>query len=169
MRFCRPEPFGESSSITWNCEAKISTPIPASIPWMTAGDTARNTCPTRNNPAAICTTPARRTMIPSVATPNSCTNCHTMTASPAAGPLTCSGEPAMAPTTMPPTMPVTSPAAGGSPDAIATPMQRGRATRKTTTEARASAPRQERQDGHVACVLVIVICSDRDGEVALRR
>lgn len=108
-------------------------------------------------------------MIPSVATPNSCTNCHTMTASPAAGPLTCSGEPAIAPTTMPPTIPVTSPAAGGSPEAIATPMQRGSATRNTTTEARASAPRQERQDGHVACVLVITVRSNGDGEVALRR
>ena len=63
-----------------------------------------------------------------------------MTASPAAGPLTWSGAPPIAPTRSPPTIPVTSPATGGAPDAIAIPMQSGRATKKTTTDARRSRP-----------------------------
>ena len=37
---------------------------------------------------------------------------------PAAGPLTCSGEPAIVATTRPPIIPVMSPAAGGAPDAL---------------------------------------------------
>src|SRR6266550_9363754 len=62
----------------------------------------------------------------------------TMTARPAAGPLTWRGEPARKPTTMPPMMPVRIPAAGGAPEAKAMPMQRGSATRKTTREAERS-------------------------------
>ena len=54
-----------------------------------------------------------------------------MTVSPAAGPLTCSGEPASAPTTRPPTMPVIRPAATGTPEAMAMPMHNGSATRNT--------------------------------------
>jgi hypothetical protein len=59
----------------------------------------------------------------------------TSTANPAAGPLTCNGEPAIQPTTSPPMMPVIKPLAGGMPEAMAMPMHRGRATRNTTTEA----------------------------------
>ena len=44
----------------------------------------------------------------------------------------------MKPTTRPPMMPVIKPAAGGAPEAMAMPMQSGSATRKTTTDARAS-------------------------------
>src|SRR5258707_13639205 len=62
----------------------------------------------------------------------------TMTARPAAGPLTWRGEPARKPTTMPPMMPVRIPAAGGAPGGKAMPMQRGSATRKTTREAERS-------------------------------
>src|SRR5581483_3424044 len=61
-----------------------------------------------------------------------------MTASPAAGPLTWRGHPESEPATNPPTIPVISPAAGGAPEAMAMPMQRGSATRNTTIEARAS-------------------------------
>src|SRR5690349_8516389 len=58
-----------------------------------------------------------------------------MTARPAAGPLTCNGEPASAPTTMPPMMPVIRPFSAGTPDATAMPMHRGIATRNTTMDA----------------------------------
>lgn len=62
----------------------------------------------------------------------------TMTARPAAGPLTDNDEPDSEPTTRPPTMPATSPANTGAPDADAMPMQSGNATRKTTRPAGAS-------------------------------
>ncbi len=67
--------------------------------------------------------------------PCSRTSSNTMTARPAAGPLTCSGEPASAPTTMPPMMPVIRPFSGGTPEATAMPMHRGIATRNTTIDA----------------------------------
>ena len=63
---------------------------------------------------------------------------YTITVRPAAGPLTCSGQPAIVPTTNPPMMPVIRPAATGAPDAIAIPMHNGRATRNTTIEAKKS-------------------------------
>ncbi len=56
----------------------------------------------------------------------------TITASPAAGPLTPRAEPLAAPTTMPPTMPAIRPEASGAPDASAMPRHSGTATRKTT-------------------------------------
>jgi hypothetical protein len=62
----------------------------------------------------------------------------TITARPAAGPLTWRGEPASGPTTMPPMMPVRMPAAGGAPEARAMPIHRGSATRKTTSDAERS-------------------------------
>ena len=46
-----PLPAGLSSTMTWNWLAKISTPMPASMPWMTAGETARNHWPQFNRPA----------------------------------------------------------------------------------------------------------------------
>jgi hypothetical protein len=69
-----------------------------------------------------------------------------MTASPAAGPLTCSGEPASAPTTMPPMMPVIRPFSGGTPEATAIPMHNGMATRKTTIDAVKSRRKTLRRD-----------------------
>src|SRR5262245_50358817 len=54
---------------------------------------------------------------------------------PAAGPLTCKGEPEKKPTTRPPMIPVRMPAETGKPHASAMPMHKGRATRKTTSEA----------------------------------
>ncbi|MNE83797.1 hypothetical protein D3C80_1806440 [compost metagenome] len=73
-----------------------------------------------------------------MATPCWRTSSNTSTARPAAGPLTCNGEPASQPTTSPPMIPVIRPLAGGSPEAMAMPMHRGRATRNTTTEANSS-------------------------------
>jgi hypothetical protein len=60
---------------------------------------------------------------------------RTMTASPAAGPLTPSGEPLAMPTTMPPTTPAMSPDRRGAPEARAMPRQSGTATRNTTMDA----------------------------------
>jgi hypothetical protein len=77
-------------------------------------------------------------MGPSAEKPRSWMISKTMTARPAAGPLTWRGEPAIEPTTMPPMMPVRMPAAGWAPEAKAMPMQRGSATRKTTSEAERS-------------------------------
>ncbi len=109
------------------------------MPWMTAGETARNHWPNFNMPAAnwikACEQHDRAEHLDAVRL-DEFVNEH---GKPAAGPLTCNGEPAITPTTMPPMMPVMMPAVGGRPEASAMPMQSGRATRKTTTEARRSA------------------------------
>ena len=76
--------------------------------------------------------------MPSISNPNRWTISYTITVRPAAGPLTCNGEPASDPTTIPPTIPVIRPAATGTPEAIAIPMQSGNATRKTTIDAKKS-------------------------------
>lgn len=60
---------------------------------------------------------------------------RTMTARPAAGPLTPRADPLAAPTTMPPTIPAMMPENKGAPDARAMPRQSGVATRNTTTAA----------------------------------
>ena len=57
---------------------------------------------------------------------------NTITANPAAGPLTPNGEPLAMPTTMPPTMPAIIPAKRGAPEARAMPKQSGTATKNTT-------------------------------------
>src|SRR3546814_15989256 len=72
---------------------------------------------------------------PSAPTPWVRTSSKTITARPAAGPLTWSGEPAIIPTTSPPMIPVIRPFSGGSPDATAMPLHRGLATRNTTSDA----------------------------------
>ncbi len=71
---------------------------------------------------------------------------RTITASPAAGPLTPSADPEAAPTTMPPTMPAMMPEKSGAPDASAMPRQSGVATRNTTTLAGRSAFRLSNSD-----------------------
>jgi hypothetical protein len=66
-------------------------------------------------------------------------NNPTITARPAAGPLTCKGQPDRGLATIPPIMAVNRPTEAalfmGTPDAIATPIERGNATKKTTKEA----------------------------------
>ena len=57
---------------------------------------------------------------------------NTITASPAAGPLTPSGDPLAIPTTIPPTIPAMIPANNGAPDARAIPKHKGTATKNTT-------------------------------------
>src|SRR5438132_1604483 len=58
---------------------------------------------------------------------------NTITARPAAGPLTPTHELLMPPTTMPPTMPAIIPENSGAPLASAIPRQSGTATKNTTT------------------------------------
>ena len=79
-------------------------------------------------------------MIPAITTarrnvgkaPNSWIADKTITASPAAGPLTPRGEPLIRATTVPPTIPAMMPENRGAPDANAIPRQSGTATRNTT-------------------------------------
>ncbi len=115
--------------------------MPASMPLITAGDTARNHWPSLHRPATSWIKPAKRTMTPIICRPNWSTSCQTSTERPAAGPLTCSGAPEIMPTMMPPTMPVMMPAVGGMPEASEMPMHSGSATRKTTIDARKSRPK----------------------------
>jgi hypothetical protein len=55
--------------------------------------------------------------------------------SPAAGPLTLSGEPLVKATTVPPTIPEIIPENNGAPEAKAIPKQSGNATKNTTKPA----------------------------------
>src|SRR5882757_10155008 len=112
--------------------------MPASMPCTTEGEIAWNHVPSSSRPRRICTRPAPATSTPSAAIPCFATASATSTVSPAAGPLTCRLLPGNAPATRPPTMPVTMPSSAGTPDATATPTHSGRATRKTTSEARRS-------------------------------
>jgi len=64
--------------------------------------------------------------------PRSLIAVNTITARPAAGPLTPRGDPLRAPTTMPPTIPAMMPENNGAPDARAIPKHNGTATRNTT-------------------------------------
>ena len=64
--------------------------------------------------------------------PSVAVDVKTITANPAAGPLTPKGEPLANPTTIPPTIPAIIPANRGAPDAKATPRHSGRATKNTT-------------------------------------
>ncbi|MNN44171.1 hypothetical protein D3C81_1584490 [compost metagenome] len=150
-RLARPDGCGALSNITCTCDSTISTPIPASMPYTTAGAVTRNQQPRRKRPASSCSKPASSRIGPSIATPCWRTSSNTSTARPAAGPLTCNGEPASQPTTIPPMIPVIRPLAGGMPEAMAIPMHRGSATRNTTTEASNS-----RGNAALICVLFTV-------------
>lgn len=81
------------------------------------------------------------TMIASPLSPRPLTISNTITASPAEGPLIWIGLPANEPMIMPPTMAVTSPSTGGTPEAIAIPIDNGTLI-KTTTIAGKIFPRQ---------------------------
>ena len=70
--------------------------------------------------------------------PSRSTSARTMAVSPAAGPVTESGERLIHGTMSPPAMPAINPETGGTPHAMAMPRHRGSATRKTTTPATAS-------------------------------
>lgn len=59
----------------------------------------------------------------------------TITVNPAAGPETLEVELLTKPTTKPPTIPASTPDIKGAPEAKAIPKHKGKATKKTTTEA----------------------------------
>jgi hypothetical protein len=65
---------------------------------------------------------------------------NTITANPAAGPLTPIAEPLIAPTTTPPIIPAINPENSGAPLARAIPKQSGNATKNTTILADKSLP-----------------------------
>ena len=71
---------------------------------------------------------------------------ETITARPAAGPETPSGEPLKAPTRIPPKMPAINPEKSGAPLASAIPKHRGTATKNTTIPAGKSS-RKDWYDG----------------------
>ena len=77
--------------------------------------------------------PMRTAIIASASIPRPLTISRTMTASPADGPLIWIGLPASAPITIPPTIAVTSPLTGGTPDAIAIPIDNGTLINTTTS------------------------------------
>ena len=92
--------------------------------------------PAFKKPRIVWSTPAMTTANKNVSNaPKSCIAVSTITASPAAGPLTPSGDPLNAPTTTPPTIPAISPENNGAPEANAIPKQSGKATKNTITDA----------------------------------
>ena len=90
--------------------------------------------PALANPKITWKTPAKTTAIRNIShePPSFAIAVKTITAKPAAGPLTPKAEPLEAPTMMPPTIPAISPANSGAPDARATPRHKGTATKNTT-------------------------------------
>lgn len=72
-RFAGPPPGALASTRAYNCPAISTSPMPASIPWTTATEMARNQRPSRSAPMASCSTPAISTSAPRVPSPYSCT------------------------------------------------------------------------------------------------
>lgn len=68
-RLSRPDALGARSSITCNCERTMRMPMPASIPYTTAGEVTRNQQPRRSRPASSWMAPASSRIGPSMATP----------------------------------------------------------------------------------------------------
>lgn len=122
-------------SSTCSCCSAMVMPMPASMACTTTGEMASAARATRLRPNRICRMPAPTVMAQVTAQPNSAISPATMTVRPAAGPLTCSGEPPSAPATMPPTMAAMMPARMGALDATAMPSDSGSATRNTTSDA----------------------------------
>ena len=141
IRFWIPLAKGLRSNMIWNCEPIIKIPIPANMPWITAGEMALNQTPNLKCPANICSMPANIKISPNIIKPCLAIISITSTTKPAAGPLTASGEPEIDPTKIPPIMPVITPAVGGKPDAMAIPKHKGMATKNTTIEAKKSLPK----------------------------
>ena len=85
-------------------------------------------------PNINCITPASTTAVKNAGhePPSEAIEVKTITAKPAAGPLTPNGEPLATPTTIPPIIPAIIPAKSGAPDANAIPRQSGTATKNTT-------------------------------------
>ena len=144
MTLCQAVLFDLPPSSTWVCCRAIVIPMPASIACTTTGEIASAARATRLSPNATCRTPAATVMKHVTAQPNSETRSATTTVRPAAGPLTCSGDPPMAPAMTPPTIAAIRPASTGALDAIAIPSDNGSATRNTTSDAGKSYRRTDR-------------------------
>lgn len=85
------------------------------------------------NPKISCNTPAMTTATRKISNdPNDWIDVNTITARPAAGPLTPNDELLSAPTTIPPTIPAIIPENNGAPLASAIPKHSGIATKNTT-------------------------------------
>ena len=134
-RFLSPPPGPFASNRTCTCEARISTPIPASIPWITAGETARNACPSFSTPPRIVSPAITGSATPSAPGPNSVSSAATITAGPALGPEIIRRLPVSEPTTTPPTTAVISPRPASTPHRIAIPIDSGTLISATTNEA----------------------------------
>lgn len=81
-----------------------------------------------------CIIPAKTTAVKNASQepPSEAMDVKTITANPAAGPLTPKGEPLAIPTIIPPTIPAMMPANNGAPEASAMPKHKGTATKNTT-------------------------------------
>lgn len=134
IRLCQAVLLDFPPSSTCVCCRAMVIPMPASMACTTTGEIARAARATRLSPNRTCTAPAATVMKQVTPQPKSETRPATTTVSPAAGPLTCSGDPPRAPTTIPPTMAAIRPASTGALDAIAMPSDSGSATRNTTSE-----------------------------------
>jgi hypothetical protein len=134
MTLCQAELLDFPPSSTWACCSAIVIPMPASIACTTTGEIASAARATRLSPNRTCRTPAATVIKHVTAQPKSDTRSAITTVSPAAGPLTCSGEPPIHPTMIPPTIAAIRPASTGAFDAIAIPSDNGSATRKTTSD-----------------------------------
>ncbi len=145
----RTELSGVPPSTMCSWATAMVTPIPASMPWTTAGLTASAVRATRRQPRPSWASPARTVMAQVVRHPYRWMRSAVTTVSPAAGPLTWSGEPPSRPATSPPTAAATRPAWSGAPVARAMPRDRGRAIRKTAMEADRSAPAMRKRRGGV--------------------
>jgi hypothetical protein len=97
--------------------------------------------PAFKKPKSICSKPAKTTQAAKASKePSVATELKTTAVKPAAGPLTLNGEPLKSVTTIPPIIPDNNPENKGALQARAMPMQRGRATKKTTMPALISGP-----------------------------
>ena len=113
----------------------------ASIPVMTDDGTNSDSQAVRDSQIASWNTPDSTTASRNASKDGSeAIAPKTITVSPAAGPLTDSGDADTEPTTSPPTIPAINPDISGAPDASAMPRHKGKATSATTTDAATSRP-----------------------------
>src|SRR4029077_9269941 len=114
--------------------------------------------PSFSTPKASCRTPDNTTATRKpLYDPISRVDVSTMTASPAAGPLTLTCDAEVTLTTIPPTMPAMTPENREAPDPKAIPRQSGRATRNVTTPAGPSYLRKLLHVGETAAASVSFI------------
>src|SRR5450830_73888 len=134
-------------------------PIAASIPLITDDGIYAANLPAFNRPNTTCNRPANDTEVRNaLKLPNCAIAPITMTIKPAAGPLTLMAEPLNVATITPPMMPEIMPLIGATPDALAIPRHKGRATRKTTMPASRSVRRKDSSE-----VVFIGLCPCRRG------